>query len=173
MFMHTYALCGYTRHLRTCQYAAIHINRPSGISQAAAIAANRTQGVLSDVRNVKGVQQLCIKQNYHTTKRLKIIISRVKKELNSQMSRNCRKTWLFRMFSKWPHVTHLGQPQVTRFASMLLEADVTRVSPTMTSELTRRHSSQPVVDRPGEAIPIRTQTVPNTTLSPCHIPRMQ
>ena len=45
MYMHTYALCGYTRHLRTCRYAAIHVNRPSGISQAAAIAANRTQGV--------------------------------------------------------------------------------------------------------------------------------
>ena len=44
-YMHTYALCGYTRHLRTCRYAAILINRPSGISQAAAIAANRTQAV--------------------------------------------------------------------------------------------------------------------------------
>ena len=53
--MHMYALCGYTRHcvlgmrlytsLRTCRYAAIHVNRPSGISQAAAIAAKRTQGV--------------------------------------------------------------------------------------------------------------------------------
>ena len=40
-----YALCGYTRHLRTCRYAAIHVNRPSGISQAAAIAVNRTEGV--------------------------------------------------------------------------------------------------------------------------------
>ena len=45
MYMHTYALCGCTRHLRTCRYAAILVNRPSGISQAAAIAANRTQGV--------------------------------------------------------------------------------------------------------------------------------
>ena len=45
MHTYTYALCGYTRHLRTCRYAAIHVNRPSGISQAAAIAANRTQGV--------------------------------------------------------------------------------------------------------------------------------
>ena len=47
MYMHTYALCGYTctRHLRTCRYAAILANRPSGISQAAAVAANRTQGV--------------------------------------------------------------------------------------------------------------------------------
>ena len=26
-------------------YAAIHVNRPSGISQAAAIAVNRTKGV--------------------------------------------------------------------------------------------------------------------------------
>ena len=45
MYMHTYALCGYTCHLRTCRYAAIHVNRPSGISQAAAIAANHAQGV--------------------------------------------------------------------------------------------------------------------------------
>ena len=45
IFMHTYALCGYTSHLRTCRYAAIHVNLPSGISQAAAIAVNRTQGV--------------------------------------------------------------------------------------------------------------------------------
>ena len=43
-----HALCGYTRHLRTCHYAAIHVNRPSGISQAAAIAVNRTQGVNID-----------------------------------------------------------------------------------------------------------------------------
>ena len=35
MYMHTYARCGYTRH----------VNRPSGISQAAAVAVNRTQGV--------------------------------------------------------------------------------------------------------------------------------
>ena len=41
MYMHTYALCGYTRHLRTCRYAAMQVNRPSGISQAAAIAVNR------------------------------------------------------------------------------------------------------------------------------------
>ena len=45
MYMHTYALCGYTRHLRTCRCAAIQVNRPSGMSQAAAIAVNRTQGV--------------------------------------------------------------------------------------------------------------------------------
>ena len=45
MYMHTYAQCGYTRHLRTCRYAAIHVNRPSGISQAAAIAVNCTEGV--------------------------------------------------------------------------------------------------------------------------------
>ena len=45
VYMDTYALCSYTRHLRTCRYAAILVNRPSGISQAAAIAANRTQGV--------------------------------------------------------------------------------------------------------------------------------
>ena len=45
MYMHTYELCVYTRHLRTCRYAAIHVNRPSGISQAAAIAVNRTKGV--------------------------------------------------------------------------------------------------------------------------------
>ena len=38
-------LCGYTRHLRTCRYVAILVNRPSGISQAAAIAVNCTQGV--------------------------------------------------------------------------------------------------------------------------------
>ena len=42
---HYYALCGYTRHLRTCRYAAIHVNRPSGICQAAAIAVNRTKGI--------------------------------------------------------------------------------------------------------------------------------
>ena len=45
MYMHTYALCGYTHHLRTCRYAAIHINRPSGISQAAAIAINYSKVV--------------------------------------------------------------------------------------------------------------------------------
>ena len=45
MYMHTYALCGYTRLLCTCQYAAIHVNQPSGISQAAAIAVNHTKGV--------------------------------------------------------------------------------------------------------------------------------
>ena len=26
MYMHTYALCGYTRHLCTCRYAAILVN---------------------------------------------------------------------------------------------------------------------------------------------------
>ena len=45
MYMHTYALCSYTRHLRTCRYAAILVIRPSGISQAVAIAVNRTKGV--------------------------------------------------------------------------------------------------------------------------------
>ena len=45
MYMHTYALCGYTRHLRTCRYAAIHANRPCAISQAADIAVNRTKRV--------------------------------------------------------------------------------------------------------------------------------
>ena len=48
MYTYTYALCSYTRHLRTCRNAAILINRPSGISQAAAIAANRTKGVHKD-----------------------------------------------------------------------------------------------------------------------------
>ena len=47
-YTYTYALCGYTRHLRTCWYAAIHVNlSQAGISQAAAIAVNRTQGVNS------------------------------------------------------------------------------------------------------------------------------
>ena len=45
MYMHTHALCSYTRHLRTCRYASIHVNWPSGISRAATIAVNRTQGV--------------------------------------------------------------------------------------------------------------------------------
>ena len=40
-----YALCGYTRHLSTCRYAAILANRPSGIFQAVAIAVNDTKGV--------------------------------------------------------------------------------------------------------------------------------
>ena len=57
MYMHTYALCGYTRHLRTCRYAAIHINRPSGISQAAAVAANRTQGVKFTSKNESTVSE--------------------------------------------------------------------------------------------------------------------
>ena len=43
--VYTYALCGYTRHLRTCRNAAIQVNRPSGISQAAAIAVHRPQVV--------------------------------------------------------------------------------------------------------------------------------
>ena len=38
-----HALCGYARHLRTCRYAAVHVNRPSGISQDAAVAVNRTK----------------------------------------------------------------------------------------------------------------------------------
>ena len=50
MHMHTYPLCGYTRHLRTCRYAAIRVNRPSGNSQAVAIAVNRTQGVKHPVK---------------------------------------------------------------------------------------------------------------------------
>ena len=45
MYMHTYALCGYTRHLHTCRYVVVLVIRPSGISQAAAIAANCTQRV--------------------------------------------------------------------------------------------------------------------------------
>ena len=49
MYMHTYALRGYTRHLRTCRYAAIQVNRPSGISQAVAIAINRTKGVTKKI----------------------------------------------------------------------------------------------------------------------------
>ena len=44
-YTYTYALCRYTRHLRTCRYAVIHVNRPSGISQAVDIAVNHTQGV--------------------------------------------------------------------------------------------------------------------------------
>ena len=32
-------------HGTRMHYAAIHVNRPSGISQAVAIAINRTQGV--------------------------------------------------------------------------------------------------------------------------------
>ena len=55
MYMHTYALCGYTCHLRTCRHAAIHVNRPSGISQAVAIAVNRTQGVKGSSYNVNKV----------------------------------------------------------------------------------------------------------------------
>ena len=34
-------------YLRTCRYAATHVNRPSGVSQAAAITVNLTQGDLS------------------------------------------------------------------------------------------------------------------------------
>ena len=52
MYMHTYALCGYTRQLRTCRYVAIHVNRPSGISQAAATAVNRTQGVNKKLKKI-------------------------------------------------------------------------------------------------------------------------
>ena len=43
--------CGYTRHLRTCQNAAIHVNQPSGISQAADIAVNHPQGVNNQIRH--------------------------------------------------------------------------------------------------------------------------
>ena len=53
MYMHTYALCGYTRHLRTYRNAAILVNRPSGISQAAAIAVNRMQRVNENNFNPK------------------------------------------------------------------------------------------------------------------------
>ena len=45
LYMHTYALCGYIRHLSTCWYAVVQVNQASGISQAAAIAVNRTKGV--------------------------------------------------------------------------------------------------------------------------------
>ena len=45
----TYPLCGYTCHLRT---VAILVNRPSGISQAAAVAVNRTQGVKQSLQKV-------------------------------------------------------------------------------------------------------------------------
>ena len=45
IYMHTYTLCGYTRHLRTCRYAATLVNQPSGISQVAAMAVNHTQGL--------------------------------------------------------------------------------------------------------------------------------
>ena len=44
--VHMYTLCGYTRQLRTCRNAAIQVNRSSGISQAAAIAIHRPQGVI-------------------------------------------------------------------------------------------------------------------------------
>ena len=54
MYTHTHAQCSYTRHLRTCRYAAVQANRPSGISEAAAIAVNRTQGVktMNATRNI-------------------------------------------------------------------------------------------------------------------------
>ena len=52
MYTHTYALCGCTRHLRTCRYAAILVNRPSGISQTAAITVNRTKRVNIHVHGV-------------------------------------------------------------------------------------------------------------------------
>ena len=45
--VHAHVCTMHVYHLRTCRYAALHINRPSGISQAAAIAVNRTKGVLS------------------------------------------------------------------------------------------------------------------------------
>ena len=64
MYMHTYALCGCTCHLRTCQYAAILVNRPSGISQAAAIAVNRTQGV-----KFHHCMYLCCSFGYSSTKK--------------------------------------------------------------------------------------------------------
>ena len=59
LHVHTYALCGYTLHLCTCRYAAIHVNRPSGISQAAAIAVNRTQGVKCLAQGHKRRDQPC------------------------------------------------------------------------------------------------------------------
>ena len=39
------------RHLCTCRYAAIQVNRPSGISQAAAIAVHRPQGVKQKINS--------------------------------------------------------------------------------------------------------------------------
>ena len=52
-------VCGYTSHLCTCRYATIHVNRPSGISQAAAIAVNHTQGVnITYITTVVQFQQI-------------------------------------------------------------------------------------------------------------------
>ena len=51
MYMHTYALCGYTHPLRTCRYVALQVNWPSGISQAAAVAVNHRQGVNLKAQN--------------------------------------------------------------------------------------------------------------------------
>ena len=65
--VHAYlSVCGYTRHyvlvgmrldtsMCTCRIAATLINQPSGISQAAAIAINRTQG-LKDYMNKEKVK---------------------------------------------------------------------------------------------------------------------
>ena len=58
MYMHTYALYGYT-----CRYGAIHVNQPGGISQAAAVAANHTQGVkisLFDLSKVKKYKSILV-----------------------------------------------------------------------------------------------------------------
>ena len=46
VYMHMYVLCGYTRHLRTCRYVAIHVNSPvASLKLLLAIAVNRTLGV--------------------------------------------------------------------------------------------------------------------------------
>ena len=44
---HTCALCGCTRHLRTCRYAAVDVNLPSRISQDAVAAVNNRGRVQS------------------------------------------------------------------------------------------------------------------------------
>ena len=71
MYMHTYALCGYTRHLRTCRYAAMQVNRPSGISQAVAIAVNRTQGVN------RTYSQVLHSEHYQTGDDMKFIYNKI------------------------------------------------------------------------------------------------
>ena len=58
---HMHALRGYTRQLCTCWYAAIQVNQPSGISQAAAIAVHHPQGVKLSVK------QLLEKLNFFLT----------------------------------------------------------------------------------------------------------
>ena len=61
MYIHTYALCGYTCHLRTRRYAAIQVNRPSDISQA--VAVNRTQQSAPIVTPYPRVKQLSVWTN--------------------------------------------------------------------------------------------------------------